>query len=215
MRSLSIVALLVFILSATTFSAGINQKRPKTNYPLKTGSEEVQALVVYPPYPLSPSLDDREIVGDTIVVGTTWYENQHNGTCGRMLDKDDQGIVHIAWMNGLNSGATQRHIYYNYVNSNGTQGWPGCGYPVENSERAGFAVLDVAFGNQAFPCFHWIDPPGGDFWTAAGFDFVPYTGSFIVYPAPPVAGLSEVIWPVMQFDRNGLMHIVATENPDG
>jgi hypothetical protein len=122
-----------------------------------TGEEEVEAPVVYPPYPLTLSLDDRDIVGDTVVIGTTWHEEQHNGTIGRMLEKDELGYMHFVWTNGLESGALNRHVYYNYIDPQGVQGWPGSGFPAEASSRAGYTTLDVDFDGRAFSAFQWIN----------------------------------------------------------
>ena len=199
------------------FAATQPTKMPAVNYPLKTGEEEVIASVVYPQYPTPSSLDDRDIVGDTIVIGTTWYENQHNGTIGRMLEKDELGYIHFAWMNGLSEGASSRHIYYNYIDPFGSQGYPGTGCQVDYSNRAGYVTLDVDYEGRAFPVFHQYNEPEVDFWTAVGADYYPHSGTFINFYSPdyydPYYFVYEICWPKAQFDRNGLMHIVATENP--
>jgi hypothetical protein len=190
-------------------------KTPTINYPLMTGDEEVEAPVIYPPYPLPSSLDTREIVGDTVVIGTTWYDIQHNGTIGRMLEKDEFGYIHFAWMNGLDYVASNRHIYYNYIDPSGNQGYPGTGCQVDYSNRAGYVTLDVDYEGRAFPVFHQYDEPAVDFWTAVGADYYPHSGTFITYYAPDCSYpyVYELCWPKMQFDRNGLMHVIVTENP--
>ena len=145
------------------------------------------------------------------MIGTTWYEIQHNGTIGRMVVKDEDGYLHFVWMNGLDCGVTIRNVYYNYIDPLGIQGWPGVGYPVESSVRAGYTTLDVGFDGRAFPCFHWTNTPGGLYSTATGTDFFPHTGTFIVYQAPSVPGVDEVIWPRLQFDNNQKLQIISTE----
>jgi hypothetical protein len=180
-----------------------------------TGDEEVEAPVVYPPYHVSTSHDNRDIVGDTVVIGTTWYDCQHHGTTGRMLEKDEFGYIHFAWMNGLNEGSSSRHIYYNYIDPYGNQGWPGTGCQVDYADRAGYVTLDVAYDGRAFPVFHQYSQPGANFWTAVGADFFPHSGTFINFYAPDCnyPYVEELVWPKMQFDRNGLMHVIVTENP--
>ena len=58
-------------------------------------------------------------VGEIDTVGSIWYDYQHNGSVGRMIVMDPQGNIHVDWMNGLDNGATQRHIYYNLRDSAG------------------------------------------------------------------------------------------------
>jgi hypothetical protein len=193
------------------FAAPESARTPAVNYPLLTGAEVIDAPVAHPPYPAS---DHRDLIGDTVTVGRTWYDNQHNGTIGRMIVKDEYGWLHFVWMNGLDYGATNRHIYYNVINPEGVQGWPETGYPVESSYRAGYPCLDVGFEGRAFPAFHWTNVPGGDFWTAIATDFFPHSGMFITYETPQIPGVPEVIWPRMQMDWNGYIHVVSTENPE-
>ncbi|MFH1734929.1 MAG: hypothetical protein ABIE92_09475, partial [bacterium] len=102
----------------------------ETLYPAD-GSEEIDAPVAIPPYNL-PAGDNVDRVGDVFLIGTTWYENQHNGTIGRMLALDSNGVVHFTWMNGTENSAG-RHVYYNTIDLDGTQGWPEIGTPVESS----------------------------------------------------------------------------------
>ena len=211
----SILALTLLTCFTITQAASVESpKRPAVNYPLMTGNEKVSAPVAFPPYMKLPPVGNLDVIGDTVTIGTTWYEYQHNGTIGRMLEKSDDGYLHFVWMNGLDYGGTYRHVYYNYIDPTGNQGWPGVGYPVEVSDRAGYTTLDVDFNGIAFPAFHWRNWVGDDFWTAVATDFFPHSGTFLVYVAPQVPGVPEVIWPRMQFDRNQVMHIVSTENPE-
>jgi hypothetical protein len=207
--------LILPLLAATTALSNPNSNptTPVENHPLTTGDETMRAPVVYPPYDLNLLDGTDEIVGDTTVIGQTWYENQHNGTVGRMLEKDDSGYLHFAWMSGRDPMGADRHIFYNYIDPSGLQGWPGAGYPVESSARAGFTNLDVDFDGIAFPAFHWTNVPGGDNTTAVATDFFPHSGTFIAYETPQVPGVPEVIWPRIQFDLNQYIHLFSTENP--
>jgi hypothetical protein len=215
MKRLIFLAVWFALFPPLLFAAPQPTMTPAVNYPLITGAEVIGGPVAHPPY---LPVNNRDVIGTTEVIGTTWYENQHSGTIGRMLEKDEFGYIHFTWMNGLDYGAANRHIYYNYLDPSGVQGSPGVGFLVESSERAGYTTLDVDHGGIAFPCFHWTDVPGGDFWTAVAVDVYPHFGTFIVFEAPtniqsPI--LPEILWPKMQFDRNGRMHIISTENPAG
>ncbi|TKJ40855.1 hypothetical protein CEE37_07795 [candidate division LCP-89 bacterium B3_LCP] len=206
--------LILLLVPALIYSTAFgSDTKPFDNYHDMTGDEVVNQPVTLPPYQI-PALDNTaDLVGDTSLVGTTWYEGQHNGTIGRMIELDDAGYLHFAWMNGENMYATNRHIYYNYINPTGVQGFPGTGYPVESSTKAGYNTLDVDFDSRGFPAFHWTNQVGGDYMTAIAVDFSPTTGTFVTYEAPPVVGVPEIIWPRMQFDSNQFIHILSTENP--
>ncbi|TKJ42584.1 hypothetical protein CEE37_02530, partial [candidate division LCP-89 bacterium B3_LCP] len=210
----TILAIVLVTLVPALLLAG--SQAPLTNYPVMDGSEQVNAQVTHPPYVNAGGMD----LGTTQVIGTSWYDIQHNGTVGRMIEKSADGYTDFIWMNGLDYGATQRHIYYNFINpGTGLQQWPGTGYPVESSQRAGYTTMDVenwGSGGIAFPCFHWTNTPGGDFWTATSTDFFSHTGTFITYeaPNPGVPGIPEIIWPRIQFDNQQALQIVGTENPE-
>lgn len=210
-RKIQLTAMLILI-PVMSIASSSHRYKPITNQPLISGNEIVIAPVAFPPYP-SAATRGMDVIGDTTLIGTDWWDSQHNGTIGRMIEKSSDGYLHFAWTNGLNYGATQRHIYYNYITPAGTQGWPGTGYPVESASRAGYNTLDVDSDGRAFPCFHWTNTPGGDFSTATALDFFPHIGSFISFQAPAVTGVPEVIWPRMQFDNQQKLQIVSTENP--
>jgi hypothetical protein len=220
MPSKKYALLLLILIPALALAAPTKvDKEPIKNLPLLTGDEVVNAPVVYPPYPMPPSYNGLDVIGDTVSIGTTWYENQHNGTIGRMLDISTDGYIHFDWMNGLNSGASQRHIYYNYVDPSGVQGWPGAGYAVESSVKAGFCTLDALDtpgGGIAFPAFHEQTSPSTQFHTAVGVDYFPHIGAFLIYePEWLYENQQELklIWPRIAIDRNEVVHVLSTENP--
>jgi hypothetical protein len=203
-----LVSIALFVLLPSISEAG---KVPAVNHPIITGDETVDAPVAFPPYPIPPQIDERDIVGDTVVIGTTWYESQSNGTVGRMLAKDESGYFHFAWMNGLDYSAINRHIYYNYIDPSGVQGWPGVGVQVDSSARAGYTTLDVDFGGVAFPTFHQTMISGYPYKIAIGTSNPPYSGWFSVHDAPLIPLIEEIVWPRIQIDRNGRIHVVASE----
>lgn len=56
-----------------------------------------------------------ELIGDTLFLGTTWWESQHNGTVGRMIgleaDRDGVATIHAVWTN-LDGQGGPRHVNY-------------------------------------------------------------------------------------------------------
>ncbi|MBU0518878.1 T9SS type A sorting domain-containing protein [bacterium] len=218
MRRVYLTLLLILVptlLLAATHSLDNPAVRQAQNYALTTGAEEIDAPTAFPPYNLYYP-DNADVIGDTMTVGTTWYDIQHNGTTGRYITKSDDGYVHIAWMNGTNNGATDRHIYYNFISNEGIQGFPYAGAPVESSIRAGYTTIDADHGGIAFPCFHQQTGTNPNFTTAVGADFFPHQGAFLVSePARVMIGgqEQEVIWPRIMFDNSQTAHILSTENP--
>jgi hypothetical protein len=217
-RKITLALVLVLVpglVLATIHSVGNPAVRPIEDLPIYTGNEMVNAPIVYPPY-IMPYTDGVDVTGDTLTIGTTWYESQHNGTVGRMLEKDSDGYLHFVWMNGTNSGASDRHVYYNVIDPDGNQLWPYTGYAVESSQRAGYTTVDVDYGGIAFPAFHQNTGASLNFHTAVAADFFPHAGAFLVFE-PDWLWLGgqdmEVIWPRIMFSQDQTAHVVSTENP--
>ncbi|MCD6419006.1 T9SS type A sorting domain-containing protein, partial [bacterium] len=78
-------------------------------------------------------------------VGFTYYEMQHNYTCGRNIVLDDNGTAHICWMMSSNSSWNPRHVYYNYVDSDGNQlaGAERTGLQVDGATRSGYTNITL------------------------------------------------------------------------
>ncbi len=209
-------ALLATLLLATFVFANTPQQAPFVNHPVVSGIEEIDAPVVYPPYLEPIMLDNEDVIGDTFKIGTTWYESQANGTIPQEVVKDSLGYVHFAWMNALNSGAANRHIYYNYISPAGTQGWPGVGTQVDAVYRSGFTGVDVQHGNRAFPYFHQVQTQGSPItWTAVAADVQPHFGAFLTTEAPAVTGINAIIWPNARWGKiagGARFHNVSQEN---
>jgi len=132
--------------------------RPITNDPLPEELIPPEGTIAYPPYEDSGIVYDY-MTDETFQVGTTWYENQANGTVGHKIDVDSVGNVHIVWTNGLNAGASNRHIYYNEVTPPGQVVFPnGCKLTLTTR---GFPVIDTRYGNLPFIWFHAMLVSGG------------------------------------------------------
>ena len=220
MRKLTPLLLLTLIPALLYAAPDHKNMRAKTSdlvVPVMCGSEPVMGRIVYPPYDLPRGLDEMDLIGDTTVIGMTWYENQHNGTIGRMLDLSEDGYIHFSWMKGYYSDFNlARHVWYNAMNlATGDLVFPE-GTPVDASSRAGFTTLDAAYGGLAFPAFHEIATDVNPH-TAVAFDLSAHTGAFTPiepewlydeYGAP-----RQILWPHMMFDNavEPTMHIVSTE----
>jgi hypothetical protein len=204
-----IAPLLLFLIvpsiltSAPRHSSRVNAK--DLIVPILTGDEPLPTPIPFPSYPIGNSHDEIDIIGDTVVIGTTWCESQHNGSCGRMLAISDNGLIHFSWMKGYNEQNDPRHIWYNaYDLVNNVLVFPA-GMPIDGSLRAGFCTLDVSYSVLPFIAFHQLlgypDYPQLAIWCPDG----------IFSPEPWF--LDSYISPRLMFDHTPepTMHIVGTE----
>ena len=164
--------------------------------------------------PMYPQLD---VIGDIDTVGTTWYDYQHNGTAGRMIAVDELGSIHVVWMNGLDNGATQRHVYYNMMDSTGVWVFGNSGVAVESAVRGGYTCLSIDGEGYPYPTFHVVTTATNpDAEAAVARDLFYGAGAFAYWQPPFVPSTPlplEVIWPKSAIDINGRIHMVNTENP--
>jgi len=208
------IFVLLFLVSSLAFAATpVPVKAPIQNFkqlgprdiPMTDGS-----IYQYNP----PNTDD--IIGENFVYGSTWYDIQHNGTCGHQLNIDANGYSHLGWMNGLDNASSQRHIYYQLGDPDGNLQFtvPTIGVQVDQLPRGGYTTSVIGDDGRAFITYH----QGGtaNFHTAVSYDFLPGIGAFSTEELPWVYELGtdmEVIWPKCAIDNTGRIHIVSTENP--
>ncbi len=114
---------------------GVNWKFTHQYLNLRQHSNPAKAALDYPEY-LGAHAD---------TVGWTYYDMQHNYTCGRNVAVDDAGGVHIVWMRADDATFADRHIHYNYINPDGiVLNAPTMTIPVESSDRGGYTTIALA-----------------------------------------------------------------------
>ncbi len=214
-KRLSII-LLTGIIAAGLFAAAPSKesgKRKLANLPLRGGSNdpEIRCLPVYPPYP-PHHLDDY--IGTIDTAGTTWYDYQHNGTCGRMIDVDNSGRVSMVWMNGLNAQQNPRYVYYNVWDpTTGDFIYDTVGIRIDASTRAGYITQVTTADGFCFPAFHQMT--NYIYHAASAIDYCAYCEAFTtIEPSWCYNGEAEreVIWPKIDMDINGTLHLMSREN---
>ncbi len=105
-----------------------NKKRTsiqkKTFSPLAGGEDEQQkSTAVNTPYSSSEPIKSTSALSPGVPVGNTWYDYQHNGSMGRMIDwgphsgGSGDAIVHFGWMRLPGAALDNRHYAYNYYNA--------------------------------------------------------------------------------------------------
>ena len=205
---------LVLLLASHGVAATPNTKLPA--YPALTDPESFNGPTAFPSEGLFFPADDFDVIGDTMVIGTTWYDNMGGGTLGRLVEKDSTGYLHFVWTKALDASTTNRHVFYNFVDPQGMQGFPASGCQVDFAVRAGFPVVDVGFGGCAFPTFHQVST-GWNAHVAVAFDLLPHVGAFTTFePSWLYIGGQDIplLWPKMQMSRDGRLHIIATEEAE-
>lgn len=209
-QHLAAVVVLLLIPALAAAGTGIYKKADALP-PVLTGLEDVPANipVVPPPYTIMET-DGVDILGDTVTVGNTWYEYQHNSQIGRQIVVDDLRYVHVVWTKGVDQPSSDRHVYYNYIDPAGTQGWPYEGYPVESSNRAGFTSMAVGWEGRAFPAFHEIAGTATQPHSAVAVDFFPHMGAFLTFEIPWYQGQDlAYIWPRIGMNFDGQMLVTS------
>ncbi len=190
--------------------------------PLITGKEVYQVSPMVNNESAPPVYPQMDVIGDIDTVGTTWYDYQHNGTAGRMIAIDDQGSIHVVWMNGLQEGAIDRHVYYNMHHGDSLAGiwnFGNTGIAVESQIRSGYTCLSLDGDGYPYPTFHIITSETNPdaqacvardlFYGWGAFNY--WLPPFVFVGVPPVR--LEVIWPKSAIDINNRIHMVNTHNP--
>ena len=205
-----------FVFAEVIMQNGSYKGRPMT--PCKSLSLDDAVTPVDGLGPAYYPMNTDDPIGDVFQFGITWNDIQHNASCGRQVQVDDDGWIHVAWMNGLNSGTSLRHIYYQLMDPMDQLQFTTSelGVQVDQSEKAGYNVLEVYSDYRAMPAFHQRTAGSTLYHSALGFDYFPRTGAFSVRDLPWVysGGVDlKVEWPHMDKDWNDVFHIVSTHNP--
>jgi hypothetical protein len=149
-----------------------------------------------------------DYVGTIDTAGTTYWDLQHNGTCGRMIDVDTSGTVSLAWTNGLtDSPGGPRHVYTNtWVRLFGDFAYGSSGIRIDNSQRAGYICQTILLDNWFCFAFHEMTDASGAHAALA-------LGSLISEPQWENEDGLEVVWPKIDAGINGTLHLISAELP--
>ena len=195
----------------------VTVKKKMHNLPVRgtTHDPEINAPAA-PDKPSRYTLDDY--VGTIDTAGTTWYDYQHNGTAGKMIAVDEFGVVSVVWMNGLNPQSNPRYVYYNAWDPMPEAFMYGdIGIRIDASQRAGYICQATTGDGFCFPAFHQ-HTTNENFHSASAIDYCAYCEAFtVVEPSWCYSGGSEVeiMWPKIDMDINGVLHVLSSEDPNG
>ena len=152
-------------------------------------------------------------LGQTFLLGTTWYDYQSNGTLGKMVAVSPNQGIHFCWMNGLQAFAPNRHIYYNYYDPlTGSLHWPSIGCQADYDDRAGYTNLSQFSSGEVVVVFHQRITSGDAWNTAVAIDSLEGHGKFCITELDKLPGWGELTWPKMTVCGQDYVHIVSTES---
>ncbi len=217
------VMVLVLLFAASFAFADESVYAPAVNAPYPDLDRDITIPADAPRW--SPRSNELDIIGDTVIVGTTWWESQHNGTVSRMIDfkADHNGnpTAFMVWTDLQSQGGTRR-VSFNRVT------WDGdayeveepTGYGVNGGTRAGYA--DMAFDHangRTFPSYHVIMTTGADAEPAVAGELDILPGVFSQFIAPSRDDIDQpVIWPHAAYgfhDDEHIIHMCSSEQrPD-
>ncbi|MBZ0263447.1 T9SS type A sorting domain-containing protein [bacterium] len=164
---------------------------------------------------------ELDILGDTIHVGSTWWEAQHNGTVGEMIgftmDRDNPTTT-VVWTD-LEEQGGQRHVKFSRIfDMDGTlQIEAGAPYAVDAGQRAGYTTLAYYTDGDVLgelPVYHSTLNVNNPYGSWIGVEWSLFPGIFNEYEIPTFEGL-EQIWPhaaATLYDDTLFVHNLSFEN---
>jgi hypothetical protein len=193
--------LMQYVISVSIGIAGDRMGPRPENLPLRTGEEQLEDAHYVPSIP-------QVITSPGIMVGTTQYDYQSNGSSGNRCAVDSDGGIHITWMNGI-SYPDERDVFYNYIDNNGNSLGPTA---VSQVNGAGYCQIAVASEDQAAIAYHSSQNPSIENYVTLAIDQFQGFGIFQYFDPPDFLAI-RCYWPYLSIDQNGYIHIVSAENP--
>ncbi len=237
MKSFSITLIIVFIITVFITPSLFSAKEPvninKTSPAAK--SKLIQPVADNDQFDNSEQLSEKTKTplgmatssnSPGVVIGYTWYESQHNGTMGRMIefhDSDSLAAVHMSWMYMPGRAWVNRAYKYNSYDLT-NQEWGGSDIIQDDSGYGGYVSISVTNDNRAVVGGHDREL-GGEYSPHYYFDVAPLNAfwgyDILVPPELQDYGGPEyqsAIWPKARFIETAtdtFLHIFAqVSNPD-
>ena len=203
-----VVALALILVSSASGTDFVRHKIERA--PLLKGDEPLSPDVSY--YPSRPGLI-TESPGE--IIGWTQYDYQVNCSTGDRVVLGIGGALNFSWMNGIEideTGAGERQVFFNCIDADGFQTYPGEGYQISEENRSGYTTIDNLGGDVAMVGYHRTNH-APDYEVFAAIDAVSCYGVFTNFPVENIIGGFAAIWPYVTVDRNDNIHMVFS-HPD-
>ncbi len=172
------------------------------------------------------NLDElNDYLGDTLHLGNTYHDLQHNATVGRMVQYDPygdegNGMTHCVFTRLLQPLGTDREVMYGkVVYDEIPQLHEGMIFQVNPGDRAGFVTLAMsptAPNPLAMPAYHGRMNADQDFNTQVAIEYEFWPGAFIENSVPWDEDY-QLIWPKSAMDGDSVLHVMSTTSgsPEG
>ncbi len=204
-KILVFVVMAALLITASVFAEVAKTHISETERAL-TGNEPLPNV---PAYPYNPDLATDS---PGIIMGTTWYDYQTNGSTGNRVAITDSNTIYVAWMNAYTYPPPPRHIFHNWRDSYGNWNFE-MGLKVDDrpdgSAAAGYTTLDIYQGYRGAVAYHYTVPAYVGRLAVDAADYPGY-GYFERFNIPNMFSGNEHIWPYIAVDRNDRVHILMT-----
>jgi hypothetical protein len=118
-------------------------------------------------------------------------------------------------MNGFQTEAIDRHVYFNCFSPQGFLQWPDVGYQIDMAYRSGYVTCSN-LNDAPVIAFHQKTDEYGSLQSTVGY-IIPehWWPPFHFSSIANLSGWGELIWPKVAVCRQGYIHIVSCEQRDG
>lgn len=192
---------------------------------LKTDKPVLPALNP-PEVPIAPlrlpagELD--EYFGDTVNVGFTFQDVQHNATVGRTIafdpnGNDGNGAAPVTFTQLYEPSGVSRHVVFSRIvfNDDMPAVQPEGLYQVDAGDRAGFSVLAMSQTGDSrvpVPVYHGRMGPTASWDTKVAAEYPFFPGLFVEYAVPWTPEDYQIIWPKAAMDGDSIIHVLSTSS---
>ncbi|MDP8206814.1 MAG: T9SS type A sorting domain-containing protein [Candidatus Electryonea clarkiae] len=214
MKQLLTVFLFLMLTNIVVFAG---PEQVMENIPLFSGNEPINPSIKISTYVPGNRGELDEMLGDTVHVGYSIYDFQHNGTVSRMIvmtGDEESEMAHVVWMRLIGTPADDRNVYYTKAwydeDGNPQLSSDNGGHQVDTGNRAGYTCLAGLRGtDKLVPAYHTWDVPQ-DVWLATEYDILP--GVFITYQIPDnYPTETRFSWPHADMGSDSIVHVVVNE----
>ena len=215
-RMTGILLALLLLAGVVMGENDLSRRLPAT---LNDGSGEISAQSSATPWTGSfqdlNELDD--IVGDTLIVATTYWDQQHNAQVGRMITyypggDDDDPVAYVVFTKLSSTDPnSSRHVAFARVLEDGEGGLEmEGGGQVEWGNRSGYTTLAMhSTQNEPYPAFHHRTTTSGDFVNGVGVETIQVGPGFFDLYNQPGYGERPHVWPHAVFGSENYIHVIS------
>jgi Secretion system C-terminal sorting domain len=219
MKYVLILCLMVVLTVSSVFAVNTN---PVVTGPATAddGNQTVNISGTLPGF--VPQLNELdEIIGDTLFIGTSGWDQPHNGGTSRQIgytDGDPYNVyIVFTKLFGL-IPSNERHVMYTTITDDGEGGFdvdPSPAGAMEFGYRSGYTTLAYNVGTSTgYGTFHY-SPASGDPWSSVAVIENPFVPGLFNQGTVPNPFVLERIWPHSVYGNTNHVHMLMHEAREG